>query len=85
MQALFLETEDLLEKWKHPDPYHAPTAPGGWFLLGHVHYIAANHLQLQAPNLSGTYQLPFLIVRDRCQSLEYHPLTVFAAPPHIQM
>jgi len=28
-KALFQETEDLLEKWKHPDPYHAPTAPGG--------------------------------------------------------
>ncbi|KAL3426193.1 complex 1 protein [Phlyctema vagabunda] len=28
-QALFKETEDLLEKWKHPDPYSAPTAPGG--------------------------------------------------------
>ncbi|RFU23602.1 NADH dehydrogenase/NADH ubiquinone reductase (H(+)-translocating), partial [Scytalidium lignicola] len=27
--ALFQETEELLEKWKHPDPYHAPTAPGG--------------------------------------------------------
>ncbi|KAM0710045.1 hypothetical protein Q7P35_002407 [Cladosporium inversicolor] len=23
------ETEGLLEKWKHPDPYRAPTAPGG--------------------------------------------------------
>lgn len=23
------ETESLLEKWKHPDPYRAPTAPGG--------------------------------------------------------
>ncbi|KAI9844498.1 MAG: hypothetical protein M1837_005581 [Sclerophora amabilis] len=29
MQVLFQETEDLLEKWKHPDPYCAPTAPGG--------------------------------------------------------
>jgi len=28
-RALFKEAEDLLEKWKHPDPYHAPTAPGG--------------------------------------------------------
>jgi len=28
-QALFKEAEDLLEKWKHPDPYRAPTAPGG--------------------------------------------------------
>ncbi|KIN00970.1 hypothetical protein OIDMADRAFT_19044 [Oidiodendron maius Zn] len=27
--ALFKETEELLEKWKHPDPYRPPTAPGG--------------------------------------------------------
>ncbi|RQM04538.1 hypothetical protein DH86_00004424, partial [Scytalidium sp. 3C] len=27
IEALFQETEELLEKWKHPDPYHAPTAP----------------------------------------------------------
>ncbi|RMZ84173.1 hypothetical protein DV738_g578, partial [Chaetothyriales sp. CBS 135597] len=26
---LFNETEKLLEKWKHPDPYRPPTAPGG--------------------------------------------------------
>ncbi|PGH16076.1 hypothetical protein AJ80_05291 [Polytolypa hystricis UAMH7299] len=28
-KILFQETEKLLEKWKHPDPYRAPTAPGG--------------------------------------------------------
>jgi len=28
-RILFEETEKLLEEWKHPDPYHAPTAPGG--------------------------------------------------------
>ncbi|KAJ5046429.1 uncharacterized protein L3040_003673 [Drepanopeziza brunnea f. sp. 'multigermtubi'] len=28
-KALFQEAEGLLEAWKHPDPYHAPTAPGG--------------------------------------------------------
>jgi hypothetical protein len=28
-QELIKETEALLEKWKHPDPYRAPTAPGG--------------------------------------------------------
>lgn len=28
-QALITETENLLEKWKHPDPYRPPTAPGG--------------------------------------------------------
>ncbi|KAK2757837.1 hypothetical protein FQN54_004243 [Arachnomyces sp. PD_36] len=29
VQVLFQETEKLLETWKHPDPYRAPTAPGG--------------------------------------------------------
>ena len=29
VQILFNETEKLLEKWKHPDPYRPPTAPGG--------------------------------------------------------
>ncbi|KAL9123207.1 MAG: hypothetical protein Q9187_000224 [Circinaria calcarea] len=28
-RALFQEAEVLLEKWKHPDPYRPPTAPGG--------------------------------------------------------
>jgi hypothetical protein len=31
-QELIKETEALLEKWKHPDPYRAPTAPGGLLL-----------------------------------------------------
>ncbi|KAK5942531.1 hypothetical protein PMZ80_005096 [Knufia obscura] len=28
-KLLFTETEKLLEKWKHPDPYRPPSAPGG--------------------------------------------------------
>jgi hypothetical protein len=28
-QLIVEETQNLLEKWKHPDPYRAPTAPGG--------------------------------------------------------
>jgi len=28
-RVLFQEAEALLEKWKHPDPYRPPTAPGG--------------------------------------------------------
>ncbi|KAJ5454261.1 uncharacterized protein N7458_005217 [Penicillium daleae] len=28
-QILLRETEKLLNEWKHPDPYRAPTAPGG--------------------------------------------------------
>ena len=32
-QALIDEAEALLEKWKHPDPYRPPTAPGGMFSM----------------------------------------------------
>jgi hypothetical protein len=32
-QDLIRETEKLLEKWKHPDPYRPPTAPGGALLI----------------------------------------------------
>jgi NADH dehydrogenase (ubiquinone) 1 beta subcomplex subunit 9 len=32
-QDLVRETEKLLEKWKHPDPYRPPTAPGGALLI----------------------------------------------------
>ncbi|MCJ1298522.1 hypothetical protein MMC08_001312 [Hypocenomyce scalaris] len=28
-RILFEEAEALLEKWKHPEPYIPPTAPGG--------------------------------------------------------
>ncbi|OMP85983.1 NADH dehydrogenase [ubiquinone] 1 beta subcomplex subunit 9 [Diplodia seriata] len=28
-RKLIQETETLLEKWKHPDPYRPPEAPGG--------------------------------------------------------
>ncbi|MCJ1260088.1 hypothetical protein MMC24_007928 [Lignoscripta atroalba] len=31
-RVLFQEAEALLERWKHPDPYHPPTAPGGKLL-----------------------------------------------------
>ncbi|KAL2361015.1 hypothetical protein RJZ56_006088 [Blastomyces dermatitidis] len=27
-KILFRETEKLLDEWKHPDPYRAPSAPG---------------------------------------------------------
>ena len=28
-KTLFQETEAILERWKHPEPYRPPTAPGG--------------------------------------------------------
>lgn len=39
-QKLMRETEATLEKWKHPDPYIAPTAPGG--LLPHFSIILSS-------------------------------------------
>lgn len=33
IQILLRETEKLLNEWKHPDPYRAPTAPGGAYRL----------------------------------------------------
>ena len=55
-QALITETENLLEKWKHPDPYRPPTAPGGALLYPSRIYIrhgrgngnANNSLQAQS-------------------------------------
>lgn len=29
LRALILEAEDLLDQWKHPEPYRFPTSPGG--------------------------------------------------------
>ncbi|KAF2459582.1 hypothetical protein BDY21DRAFT_338628 [Lineolata rhizophorae] len=29
LKAIVDEAEGLLDKWKHPDPYRPPTAPGG--------------------------------------------------------
>ena len=29
LKEIIEQTEELLERWKHPDPYRPPTAPGG--------------------------------------------------------
>ncbi|PUU81587.1 hypothetical protein B9Z19DRAFT_971370, partial [Tuber borchii] len=29
LRVILQEAEETLERWKHPDPYRAPTAPGG--------------------------------------------------------
>ncbi|RPA95026.1 putative NADH dehydrogenase [Choiromyces venosus 120613-1] len=29
LRVILQEAEEALERWKHPDPYRAPTAPGG--------------------------------------------------------
>ncbi|KAL2179406.1 uncharacterized protein P884DRAFT_238687 [Thermothelomyces heterothallicus CBS 202.75] len=48
-RALLKETEKLLEKWKHPDPYVHPTAPGG----------SKYERNLPAPHLDPPPQLKF--------------------------
>ena len=63
-QALLKETEKLLEKWKHPDPYCHPTAPGG----GKSHDPAPRHLPcaanpiVQDPSTRETCPCPIWIV-----------------------
>lgn len=32
-QELFEQTEALLDKWKHPEPFRPATAPGGEIIL----------------------------------------------------
>jgi NADH dehydrogenase (ubiquinone) 1 beta subcomplex subunit 9 len=42
-KELIKETQALLEKWKHPDPYRPPTAPGGESLrAGNISASAAD-------------------------------------------
>lgn len=46
-KELIKETESLLEKWKHPDPYRPPTAPGGaLFHHGYISVPAADTVTL---------------------------------------
>lgn len=54
------ETEKLLEKWKHPDPYIHPTAPGGvYFHDGDAFASAFTGLTIfaQDPNTRETSRL----------------------------
>ncbi|KAL7774575.1 hypothetical protein CFE70_005487 [Pyrenophora teres f. teres 0-1] len=52
MRELIKETEDLLEKWKHPDPYRPPTAPGGSSLdPGYFSGPAAESMFLPPPKM----------------------------------
>lgn len=56
-QAILDEAEELLEKWKHPDPYRHPTAPGG---LYHVDTICASHLRVAGSKFERNLPSPLL-------------------------
>ena len=92
-QIIIQETEELLEKWKHPDPYLPPTAPGGescqscagdeWFLTS---------CPLQVQSTSATYQRQYSTVsrtpRIDCSYAavaEESWLTGSPAPPHMTL
>lgn len=47
MQELLKETEKLLEKWKHPEPYCPPSAPGG--LLSRARALILWFVELTRP------------------------------------
>jgi hypothetical protein len=71
-QLIIEETESLLEKWKHPDPYRAPTAPGGskW------------ERNLPVPSTERKWKL----IECRMHSLELDLLTLYStAPPHMHL
>jgi NADH dehydrogenase (ubiquinone) 1 beta subcomplex subunit 9 len=68
-QELIKETEALLEKWKHPDPYRAPTAPGGSLLqAGYVSGPAA-HTAILTGTAGSKYErnLPCPILDRECR------------------
>jgi hypothetical protein len=67
-QELIKETEALLEKWKHPDPYRAPTAPGGSLLYpGYISGPAA-HTAILTELVGSKYErnLPCPILDREC-------------------
>jgi NADH dehydrogenase (ubiquinone) 1 beta subcomplex subunit 9 len=58
-QALIDEAEALLEKWKHPDPYRPPTAPGGTFPV-HFRTRPEAHLALLGSKYERNLPAPIL-------------------------
>jgi hypothetical protein len=73
-QLIIEETEGLLEKWKHPDPYRAPTAPGG------------SKYERNLPVPSTERKFPgILSCEDVKIYLDNIQLTRLAAPPHMHL
>ena len=76
-QLIVEETENLLEKWKHPDPYRAPTAPGG----------SKYERNLPVPSTERKYfaiRVSWRHGHIACKDLTCTD-TVLAAPPHMHL
>ena len=73
-QLIIEETEGLLEKWKHPDPYRAPTAPGG----------SKYERNLPVPSTERKFS-GITSCEDIEHTLENIELTCLAAPPHMHL
>ena len=57
---MFMETEKLLQKFKHPDPYKPPSAPGGAHEMTLPTILADE--TVQALNTRGTCQRRICLV-----------------------
>ena len=73
-QLIVEETESLLEKWKHPDPYRAPTAPGG----------SKYERNLPVPSTERKFS-SFCLAKMLKHYLDNIQLTRLAAPPHMHL
>jgi len=73
-QLIIDETEGLLEKWKHPDPYRAPTAPGG----------SKYERNLPVPSTERKF-LASCLAKATITILDAVQLTRLAAPPHMHL
>lgn len=62
-QYLIQQTEEVLEKWKHPDPYVHPTAPGGMLKTGDsIPERNSDETDIQVPSTSATCRLRSLLL-----------------------
>jgi hypothetical protein len=88
-QTLLKETEKLLEKWKHPDPYIHPTAPGGVHSYDDGAFASASAgltRFAQDPNTRETSRLLIWTVSyiPLWQAARLLADTFFAAPPPLK-
>jgi hypothetical protein len=88
-QTLLKETEKLLEKWKHPDPYIHPTAPGGAHSHDYGAFASASAGLIsfaQDPNTRETSRLLIWTVSyiPLWQAARLLADTFFTAPPPLK-
>lgn len=83
-QVLIQETQDLLEQWKHPDPYRPPTAPGG-----ELDPQKARQMCPMLMSLGSKYErnlpAPILDRKYACWTQSQHIINQSVAPPYMKL